>query len=399
MLKKILIQNFRSLEAAEVTFAPITVLYGPTASGKSSLLYALLVLRNFVLNPNRQADGFFHLGFMDLGGFEACVFNHEILKTVGISIEYTNGPESASYGLSFSKTGGNIRQSIGKFEMGAIVNLPYGLNQTFPCTFIDGEEEYTINWNGIICSVVPNKPTAETQKKAQEITTRFNEASEILKTIDIAPHRRGFFRSNYTPVSPSPTPTTEEEVASIIINDQHLPGRISTYTDEIFGRDFRTHVIPGTATAYLQSTDKKSRIPVQLVNEGFGVNQVIYILAKMLRVDVRTILIEEPEVHLHPTVIRNFARALSTFVKEERKQVICTTHSEQFLVALLVAVADGLMEPNDIRCYLTTKEMRSTDFKEQEVHKDGRIEGGLASFIEAQVEDLKRFFGDRKRNG
>jgi predicted ATPase len=119
----------------------------------------------------------------------------------------------------------------------------------------------------------------------------------------------------------------------------------------------------------------------------------------MLRVDVSTILIEEPEVHMHPTVIRNFAKALCSCIKEERKQVICTTHSEQFLVALLAAVADGILKPDDIQCYLVTKDRKSTDFKKQEVNKGGQIEGGLRSFMEAQVEDLRRFLGDKEKNG
>jgi hypothetical protein len=400
MLKEIHIKNFRSIEAAEVALAPITVLYGPTSSGKSSLLYSMLVLKNFLINPNRQADALFHLGFMDLGGFVACVFNHEPQRKIGISIKSTNVSELDSYSLALSKIEGYVHKTIGDFEMEATVNLPYGQNQNFPFTYTENDETYTLNWNGIICqSVVPVKPTAETQKRAQEIATLFNASVEILKTIDVAPHRRGFFKSFYAPGPTSPIPTTEEEVATIIISDPYLPGRISTYTSEIFDRDFRTSVFPGTASFSFQATDNKSRIPVELVNEGFGVNQVIYILAKMLRVDVNTILLEEPEIHLHPTVIRSFARVLSKFITEERKQVICTTHSEQFLIALLTAVADGLLKRDDIRCYLVTKEKKSTDFKKQEVNNNGQIEGGVTSFIEAQVEDLKRFLGDKKKNG
>jgi AAA15 family ATPase/GTPase len=391
MIEKITIKNFRSIESAEIALSPITVFYGPTSSGKSSLLYALMVLRNFILNPNRQADGFFHLGFMDLGGYEACVFNHDTEKNVEISIGYKSGSEKVTYGIFFSKTLCDISQIVGSLQMNAKVNLPYALNQTFPFTYTKDGEEYNVNWNGIGCSATPTKPTAETQHKAYEIATLINKASEALKAIDIAPPNRGFFRPSYTPVSVSPTPTTEDEVASIIINDQHMAGRISVYAEEIFKRDFRIFVPPGTAIAFFHSTDKKSRIPVFLVNEGFGVNQVIYMLAKMLRIDVRTILIEEPEVHLHPTVVRNFARTVCKFAKEEEKQIILVTHGEQFLVSLLTAVADGVISPDDMRCYLSTKDKKTTTFIEQKVHKDGQIEGGLESFVEAEVEDLKRF--------
>jgi predicted ATPase len=144
---------------------------------------------------------------------------------------------------------------------------------------------------------------------------------------------------------------------------------------------------------FFQTTEKKSKTPGLLVNDGFGVNQVIYLLAKLLRSDVRTLLIEEPEVHLHPTILRNFARQLCTIVQEEGKQIILTTHSEPFVSSLLVAVAEGKLSPDEINCYLCLKEGRKTVFNAQKVQKNGQIEGGLTTFIEAELEDLQKFLG------
>lgn len=393
MIDKITIKNFRSIEEAEVALSRITVLYGPTSSGKSSLLYALMVLRNFVLEPSRQADGLFDLKFINLGGFEACVFNHDLAKTVEISVRYKNGIAEASYGISFSKTSCEISQILNSFQMTGKVSVPYPLNQTFPFTYKQDEDEYTVNWNGITCSVAPTQPTAETQHKAQEIAILMNKSAEVLRTIDISPPNRGFFKPSYTPASPSPTPITEDEVASVIINDRYLSGRISTYVEEIFNRDYRIFTPSGTATNFFEATDKLSRIPVYLVNEGFGINQVAYLLAKLLRVDVRTILIEEPEVHLHPTVIGKFVKSLCSLAKEEEKQILLVTHSEQFLIALLGSVVDGILTQDDIRCYLTTKERRKTTFEEQKVHKNGQIEGGLKSFMQSETKDILKFLG------
>jgi len=70
MLRKIKIKNFRSIRNQEIELAPLVVIYGPTASGKSSLLYALLVAKNFLLNPNQQLDAFFNLRFQNLGRFD-----------------------------------------------------------------------------------------------------------------------------------------------------------------------------------------------------------------------------------------------------------------------------------------------------------------------------------------
>jgi len=113
-------------------------------------------------------------------------------------------------------------------------------------------------------------------------------------------------------------------------------------------------------------------------------------LAKMCRPEIRTVLIEEPEVHLHPTVIRKFARALCAFVRDENKQVILATHSADFIASLLTAVSEGVAQPDDLGRYLTVKEKKTTTFKRQGVQEGGQIEGGLSSFIEAEIQDLKK---------
>jgi energy-coupling factor transporter ATP-binding protein EcfA2 len=394
MIKKIAVENFRSIEHVEVELAPLVVLFGPTASGKSSLLYALLVLKNFIVNPNRPADGYLHIGFMDLGGFDQCVFNHEGSRKVSVGVWFEEkAGQPASYKLSFSKDKGTIYQNWGDLVLECEIPVPYGLNRTFSFSHLEHEEEYVVNWNGISCSVTPKNPTSSTQQRSREIAESINAIGEKIKGIDIAPHRRGFFKPNYTSVSVSPTPTTEDEVASLIINDPNLAPRISVYAEEIFERDFRLYVPPGTATVFFQTTEKKSRTPGLLVNDGFGVNQVIYLLAKLLRSDVRTLLVEEPEVHLHPTAVRNFARQLCAIVREEKKQLILTTHSELFVSSLLATVAEGKLSPEEIHCYLCLKERRNTVFKPQKVQKNGQIEGGLTTFVEAELEDLQKLLG------
>jgi len=201
MLKNIKINGFRSIKKQEVDLAPFTVIYGPTASGKSSLLYSLLVLKNFIANPNQQSDGFFSLGFINLGGFDACVFNHEQDKAIEVSFSYEDG----EYGLSFQKNTGELylKASLG-IDMRAKINIPYALNQSFTFQRKEKEEEYTINWNGITSTVSPIQPTADTQQRASELTTQLNRIPETLKKIDVAPHKRGFFKPFYTPATISP---------------------------------------------------------------------------------------------------------------------------------------------------------------------------------------------------
>ncbi|MDI6734677.1 MAG: AAA family ATPase [bacterium] len=394
MINKIKISNFRSIENAEVEIVPLTILYGPTASGKSSLLYALIVLKNFITNPNQQSDGFFNLGFMNLGGFDNCVFNQKKEKSIDIHISFDDG----EYGISLEKSSGDIFLNSEIIRMNAKVSIPYALNQSFAFmirTNKDKIEKYNVNWNGILSSVSPEQPTAETQQNAAEISQQLNQIPEYLKKIDIAPHKRGFFKPNYSPTQISPDPTSEDEVATIIINDPNLAPKISVDLEKILNRDFRTYTAPGTATVFFQSTDKSSRTPAYLVNEGFGVNQIVYILAKIHRPEIKTILIEEPEVHLHPSLIRTLVKTLCSIIKEENKQIVLTTHSEVFVSSLLASIRKKDISPQEVKCYLVKKEGKSTKFEEQKIGENGQIAGGLSSFMEGELEDLKVFLEKR----
>jgi AAA15 family ATPase/GTPase len=67
MLTKIKISGFRSIKDQEIELSKINLIYGETATGKSSVLYSLIILKNFVKNPNQQVDAFFNLGFLNQG--------------------------------------------------------------------------------------------------------------------------------------------------------------------------------------------------------------------------------------------------------------------------------------------------------------------------------------------
>jgi len=101
-------------------------------------------------------------------------------------------------------------------------------------------------------------------------------------------------------------------------------------------------------------------------------------------------------IHLHPSIVRKFARVACALVKEEGKQLIFTTHSEQFLISLLACVTDGTFEADDLKCLHAVRDRKTSSFQEQRVLPTGQIEGGLSAFIESEMEDLQKFLAPRQ---
>lgn len=95
-------------------------------------------------------------------------------------------------------------------------------------------------------------------------------------------------------------------------------------------------------------------------------------LAKIHGPEIKTILMEEPEVHLHPSAICTLVRAFYSIVKEEGQRLTSTTHSETFVISVLAAVRGKKLTPQDVKCYLVGKEQKATLFGEQKVAEDGQ---------------------------
>jgi predicted ATPase len=179
----------------------------------------------------------------------------------------------------------------------------------------------------------------------------------------------------------------------LLATDPYLLGKVSVYLERIVGHSLYYHAQLGTAIFTLNTVDRTTGMTCELVNEGFGVNQLVFLLAKALRSDVRIVCIEEPEIHLHPSAQRKLAQTLVDIAQNENKHFIITTHSETFLMALLAEVARGRLAPEQLACYWAVKKGKEAQFERQQVNEQGQIEGGLASFMEGELEDLKAFFG------
>jgi len=394
MLTRLKIQNFRSIADQEIEIGPLTILYGPNASGKSSVFYALLALKNLVLNPNQPTDAFFNLGFVNLGGFEQVVHKHRTDAEIVLGLECWHDRSSGEYAVALRRGGGGLSLLVGEPSDATLlkvnVTFPYPGNMQDGGPVSRGGATLDLRWNGILAQVGYDATAGQqAEQRASELAALANLPAETLRKTDVAPRHRGFSKPHYGQVPLPITPLTEDEVATALAMDPYLEGRVNVLLEDVFGQALQVRNVPGTALFYLQTIERTWGTVIELVNEGFGLNQVAYLSAKVLRQDAAVVCIEEPEIHLHPSAQSRLVHVLGKIAKEEGKQFIISTHSDHVVSALLAEVAKGDLSADDVYCYLCTKTPDGSKFERQRVQSNGQIEGGLASFMEAESEHLK----------
>jgi energy-coupling factor transporter ATP-binding protein EcfA2 len=396
------VTNFRSIREQSVDVLPITVLYGPNGAGKSSLIYALLTLRNIVTNPNRNVNAFFSYSGLNLGSYEQVVRDHDSNSGIALRLSVNDKAKlsntlaiSGSSCLStFEGEGGFLSKP---FHCENFITFPYAGNQAVSAQVNTANALLTVMWNGVSFTAIQDMPSNFYDWNANELLSDLNAPIGWLESVAYAPPIRGFTKAQHSLVSlTTPWPASEDEMASLIFGDKHLVSRVSVQLEKMTNRDLRVSPVPGTGLFSLDTIDKSTGMHTELVNEGFGINQMAYLLAICLKDNSRLVCIEEPEIHLHTSSIRLFARALAEIARDTGKHFILTTHSETFVSSLLSMVAEGSLSPDNIACYLASKKGKESSFERQLVNEQGQISGGLSSFMEAEIENLRAYLPKSK---
>lgn len=87
-IKRIRIKNFKSLENVEIEIKPLTFLFGPNSSGKSSFLKALMFLSKNLFPLNTSKTIYKISDEVDLGSYKDIVTNNDVKKRITFEIDF-----------------------------------------------------------------------------------------------------------------------------------------------------------------------------------------------------------------------------------------------------------------------------------------------------------------------
>ena len=182
----------------------------------------------------------------------------------------------------------------------------------------------------------------------------------------------------------------EDNIATTLAYSRRDVGKVSHLMKRVTGVGFTMETVPP------QSAKPVSESPAgefSLVAEGFGTNALVQLLFELVRaVPGATVLIEEPEVHLHPKAQADLASVLAEEAKADGKQIIMTTHSEHVAGRLLTLVAEGKLSPDEVAIYSFEKDDDGVcSAQDIEVTEHGQVVRGLKSFFETDLDEMRRF--------
>ena len=392
MLTRIDLKHFKCFEEWSLPLAPLTLLSGSNASGKSTVLQALTLLSQTIREHEWSQRLMLNGSTINLG-------------TVADVVDQVSGRDSFEITLYDSRT--NDRENFDWFKwefQGERDDMAFWVKQ------VSGETE-GLSWDRDVGDfVLQNMFPTDVNGHEMDLTKRLYDLS-YLTAERLGP------REYYQFADPQMTPVVgprgehavsllssrgKQEVSPRLARDDTPPNlarQVEAWMVDFFpGCVLETHWIAGTNNITLgirTSGDTDFHRPT---NTGFGLTQVLPILVAALSARREGfLLIENPEVHLHPAAQAKMGVFLAR-VASAGVQVMIETHSDHILNGIRRAVKDEVLPCDNVSLLYFRSRSEASEQGLQQVDSptmdsNGSIDHWPSGFFDQFEKDLSHFLG------
>ena len=433
MLKELSLKNFKSWKSIDkMRIAPITGLFGTNSSGKSSIFHSLLLLKQTLESSDRSLA--LHFGgerdYVELGSFRDAIYKHATKNSLtfgflwelrqDLVINNPNNPdapllfEGREMAFSteiistekkqlrvreFSYTLGKQKFSL-KHKKGNQYSLP--ANVDFRFVRVPGRAwplPQPFKFHGFPDQAVTYYQNSgflpDLQQQVEDLFSRIY----YLGPLREHPKRRYLWAGG----EPDDVGVRGERTIDAILasyksgsyislgkrkRKKTLEERVAYWLRELGLIDsFRVSSIGGEETGLYEVKVKRGfqSAEVSITDVGFGVSQLLPVLVLCYYVpEGSTILLEQPELHLHPSVQMGLTDVFIDVMKNRHVQIILESHSEHLLSRLQRRMAEGGLKQQDVALYFCSAGVEGSELRPLKPDDFGNI-----------LNWPKDFFGDR----
>jgi len=440
MLTALTLRNFKSWqEVRDMRFAPITGLFGTNSSGKSSILQFLLMLKQTVAADDRRTV----LDFGDvnapvnLGGFRDVVYDHDVSSPLRFSLAWrlreTLTPKD-TYQNQTLLGGRDLRINVSvsqRDERLCVTKLMYDLGElnsgsfdTFGVSERTGDlGKYNLDPSEVVDGFrfvrnpgrawplpsppmkfygFPDEVYAYYQNGAFLADLQLAFVQEIERVHYLGPlreHPRRHYEFRGT--TPSDMGPKGEAVVEAILASRDrgryistgrgrgkrkrtLEERIAFWLKRLgLIHSFEVRPIGKNGGLYEVTVKRTPQSAEALITDvGFGVSQVLPVLVLCYYAEEgSTILLEQPEIHLHPSVQMGLADVFVDAMKNRNIQIVIESHSEHLLNRLQTRVAEKAVASDDVSLYFCDAGAKGSTLKALELDHLGNIANWPTNFF------------------
>jgi len=439
MLTHVRIENFKSWQSAPIKLGPLTAFFGANSSGKSSIIQFLLLLKQ----TKDSADRTITLDFggpesdVDLGSFIDAVHNHDEASSLVWDIAWRMQNDLRIADPSTKRS--EVLFSGRDIEIMASVSLRHGLPSADYLRYCFGGAKFEIGRErdkGFRLSAehfkfvrTPGRawelpsPTksyafpdqARTYFQNSQFLSDFENAyvEQMNSILHLGPLRippeRQYVWAGSSPIDVGER--GERTIDAILAATARGEKRNLRYRSPLqpfqamiafwlkrmkLVNSFDVAEIADGSGLFRARVKRDAESPEALITDvGFGISQVLPALVLLYYApEGSTVILEQPEIHLHPAVQSALADLIITTIKTRRLQVILESHSEHLLQRLLRRIAEGndspypSISPDEVSLYFTRMDHGVSKLESLNINLFGGVENWPDDFFGDEFGDI-----------
>jgi hypothetical protein len=380
VIDQITLTNFKCFNALDLELAPLTLLTGFNAGGKSTATQTLLLLGQTLRGPRNSP----------------CLLLNGPVVNLGAPVDVLNangGPKRMSLGARAGETGATwyFQTPEGDRRLLRVADL-----------VIEGVRDKKVQHADDLLGIRPRTGLADDVVAQLEGLIYLSAGRQVetevfpssfgagLSTGDVGTLGQfaAWWLHEVGDQESIPTRRHAGALGKLAIRQQ-----VNSWIDDLFpGAEANALAVEQTNLVRLQLRSGITSDWVRPANIGYGISYAFPIIVAGLCADNgRTVILDSPEAHLHPKAQSRIGRFLSQMASGG-VQMVVETHSDHVLNGVRIAVRDGLIRPEQAAIYFFTGRPEARVIR-LSIDRNGTIHDLPDGFFDQAERDLGNLAG------